>query len=183
MLLYKIRLPLIILLMMLIGSCGFSPVYGKNSKTFLAKSSITNLDIKVGRTQIDHIFKTTLEDIINPMHEHNISHYTLTADITSSSSFLAILQNSNITSYSVTLSIKYSLTDNNTKKVIHASTITRQANFNRSLSEYSTFVSEQEAKENVAKSLAQDLSVIVTSAVMGQENKPSSLKINESSNK
>ena len=170
----KLILSFILTIILGLQACGFSPVYGKHSQISNARIAITNLDIQVGRTQLDNTFKQTLEDTLNPTHEKGSSRYIFKANLKVSSSYLAILQNSNITSYQVSIIVNYTLTDNITHKAIRTASITRQANFDRSRSEYSTFVSEQKAKENLVKSLAQDLSLIITSSILGQEKKNSS---------
>jgi LPS-assembly lipoprotein len=163
----------ILLCLCALQGCGFTPLYSKHTSTsssaqqqLLASVVVTPMKDRVGQ-----IFTTTLEDALNPLHLQADPRYQLKVSLKTAESSLAIQRDRTISRYQIMVTANYTLTDTDTGKIVREGSLQRENGYDKTTSPYATVVSENMATENTVKALAQDVSFLVTSSVIGYDKK------------
>ncbi len=166
MLLYKLGSILIIFLTISLSGCGFRPLYSKepyNKKFVNAIASISVSDI---HTVQGTKFINSLRNTLNPNNIAAPTKYILDSTLTNIQSYLELQQDSTVTSYKTIITVDYKLRDITTNKLIASGKLQRENNFDKSASEFSTFVSEETANDDATEYLAHQLGTIIISSVI-----------------
>ena len=149
------RIVLSILLLSFIASCGFKPVYAKENSG--AYYELQNIKIEPVQGRTGQVLTSKLHDLINPENKYSNSNYNLKIELKRERRDLGIQENLRITRYDVILTAKYALVDNATGQNIDSGVARIKSSFNRTESEFSTYVAEQDAEEKAAEELAEEI--------------------------
>lgn len=155
--------------------CGFSPLYGTHGNSSQTSSAqahlLASIVVEPMKDRTGQLFVNTLEDSLNPQYLHAEKRYHLKTSIQTKQSSLAIQRDRTISRYQIIVTANYKLVDTKTDKVVREGSLQRENGYDKTLSPYSTFVSENMAIENTVKALAQDLSFLLTSSIIGYDKK------------
>ncbi len=144
-------------ILMLLASCGFSPVYGEknvNHKLSGVKASITPVgDIPEKFLQK---FKRDLEDVLHTnQSDAKITHSLDISVVKTVASYST--QNNTDTRSRITLIASISVKDLNTEKVVYRDRIMSIDSFQVADSPYSALVTEEETLNRMTKELANEI--------------------------
>lgn len=167
----KLRIVLIFISLCILQSCGFQPLYGTHSASTTSHGLLSSVTVSPIKGRIGQIFKTTLEDTLNPSHTVAEQKYRLDVTLNTTQSSLAIQRDQTISRYQIIVTANYTLTDIATNTTVRKGKLERESGYDRITSPYATFVSENAATNNALKALAQDLSFLTTSSVIGYDAK------------
>lgn len=149
----------IAILLLCLSACGFRPVHapgGAQQGMGSAELSLVALDpIDNGRS--GQVLQTELEDLLHPDNVYPTPRYRLKVVLEEAKQPIVIEQNARVSRYNLLLVAYYTLTDVNTGEAIYRSKLRRMGSYNASLSDYSTYVSENDARERAVRQLANDV--------------------------
>ncbi len=132
-----------------LGACGFMPVYKKGT----SQEALQHVKVEAARDRNAQLFATALEDKLQ-YKALQAAEYTLTPIITTSSLPLSIEQDGTALRYRITGKAIYSLRDA-AGKTVHQGSVERLGSYNISEADFSRYVSEQDAREQVIEGLAE----------------------------
>ncbi len=149
----------------LIGACGFTPMYGGSTAT-----NVSNQNNMVPQSELERISIDTIPDfegqflrnlLVDKFHRtgaHARALYALNVSaINARRTNLDITRTATATRAQMTLSTRITLTDNATAQDVFTRDITAVTSYNILGSEFATRVTEQNARENALKTLAQNI--------------------------
>lgn len=146
---YNILFSLLLLLVTQAG-CGFSPVYGKKE----SHVSLSSIEIAPIPERSGQILRTTMEDEIG---EFSTPLYRLSVDY-GLQAIPVVTQVQGIAKrYRLVLRAGITLSDIDTGKILLRDTMKRQASYNISDSDYSSFLAARSAEEMALRELAHDI--------------------------
>lgn len=145
---------LIIISMLHLSACGFSPVYGERSQA--QKNSLAAITIKAPKSREGAWLQMALEDRFNPSLTGHSSQYTLEPTVQINSLPVIIESNGKIQRYRLKMTSSYVLKDNATLGIIKTGTMSRLVSYSVSESDYSTFVAPNDAIKRGIDELAAD---------------------------
>lgn len=169
---WLLKLCIVLLGICLLQNCGFRPLYSTTSKSVSSPTLLASVTVAPIKGRTGQLFKNTLEDTINPSHLVTEPKYRLTITLETQQLSLAIQRDRTISRYQIIVTAHYTLTDINTGKTIRTGQSQRETGYDKTVSPYATFVSEETATLNAMKALAQDISILATSSIIGYEAKP-----------
>ncbi len=158
--------------MLQLQACGFSPVYGTQSQSLDVREKLASVDVLPIQGRYGQILKSTVENQLNPLGLSPETKYQLKVTIVTSEAPVAIERDRTITRYQVIVTARYTLIDADTGETIRRGSLKRENGYDKTVSEYSTFVVRKESIEQAVEAVAKDLSMMVTSSVIRQRNKP-----------
>lgn len=135
------------LLFFALTACGFSPVYAQNSKSRQQFQQIFVSEIPKREGQI---LRGKLQDLLGGQG----NKYRLDIALTKERREFGIQEDLRISRYDVVLTADYSLFENETGLTVLKDSAKMYSSFNRTDSEFSTFVAEEDAVEQAAEQLA-----------------------------
>jgi LPS-assembly lipoprotein len=152
-------------------SCGFTPLYANHSKhsSSARERLLASIDIDPKKDRTGQVFVNTLEDSLNPRGLSANKRYQLKTSVETTQSSLAIQRDRTISRYQLIVTANYTLTDTSNGKIVRQGKLQRENGYDKTPSPYATFVSENMAIQNTVKALAQDLSFLLTSSVIGYD--------------
>lgn len=141
------------------GSCGFKPVHAKTENNYQNQlvtelSSVQIADISGREGQL---LKYKLADLLNPDSATSYPKYKLEISLSSSTENLGIQENLRVTRYNVSLTADYKLIALENNQIIDQGKTKVKSSYNRTSSEFSTFVADEDSSEKAAEELAQIL--------------------------
>lgn len=140
---------LTILGLLLLSACGFTPVYAQhNGQTSIAQLQQISIGEVAGRE--GQVLRNKLQDLLGAAG----NRYRLDIELGKEKREFGIQQNLRISRYDIVMTANYSLTDNESGKVVLQDIAKTYSSFNRTESEFSTFVAEQDSVEQAAEELA-----------------------------
>ena len=147
---------LILLLSLILASgCGLRPVHAKMSSGLaqeLASVQIADIPGREGQ-----IVKYKLADLLNPDGVGSYPAYRLDIALSEQKNELGIQEDLRVTRYDIVMIADYRLVSLATNQVASSGTARIKSSFNRTASEFSTFVAEEDSREIAAAEIAQDL--------------------------
>jgi len=147
---------LIPVICLLSASCGFHPVYGKtetnNVSAQLASVRVENIPGREGQ-----ILENRLTDLLNPGNTGAAPAYSLRITLKNQRSELGINRNLRVTRYDVIPNVDYSLVTLADNKEVDSGHITIKSSYNRTTSEFATYVAEQNAAQLADQEMAEEL--------------------------
>lgn len=148
----KIILLTVFCVLFSIAACGFKPVYAQNSAS---RAEFQQIYVSEIPNREGQVLRNKLQDLLGGSG----SKYRLDVEITKERREFGIQEDLRISRYDIVLTANYSLTDNETGNVVLRSFAKTYSAFNRTDSEFSTFVAEENAIEEAAKGLAYKISL------------------------
>lgn len=136
-------------------ACGFHPIYSSDFDSNIV-SELQAIKINPIKTHEGQILTSELDSLLNPHGSHTDTKYNLLINLGIDKVGLAIQKDTTVTRYKVTVSSNYTLKDAATSKIISQGRVTREGGYDKAVSEYATFVSENKAVERVLKEMAQE---------------------------
>jgi len=150
-----------VLLVFLLGGCGFTPLYvEKGSISHITTPSKITIEEPGGR--IAQIVRNRLIEKINPSGE---AYYKLSFNASPSIANLAIERDSRVTRVNYRLTVKYRLVDIETENLIAKGSTVASASYNKVASEFANKAAEQNAGKRTAQTVADQLVLQLTVAL------------------
>lgn len=149
-------MPLLVLFLLL-AACGFRPVHAPISQPNEAALQYVMLEEVPSRS--GQILQTELEDILHPSGQYPAPRYRLALTLTEEKQPIVIERNGRVSRYNLLLKAEYRLTDFVSGAPLHQGKVRRNSSFNASLSDFSTYVSESDARNRGVKQIAQDIAM------------------------
>ena len=138
-----------------LSSCGFKPIYAKQNEATtseMAAISITDMKSRTGQ-----VLKYKLKDLLNPTNIYQEPRYRLDIELKKERRELGIRDTLRVTRYDTVLTAKYKLVSLANNEVVNSGKTWTKSSYNRTTSEFSTFVAEEDSDEIAAAGLAEDL--------------------------
>lgn len=145
-------------LLLAVSACGFKPVYGKpdsgtsDVSTKLASVRVENIQGREGQ-----ILKNKLEFLLNPSNAVASDDYAIRIVVKNQRRELGINTDLRVTRYDVVPNARYELVSLADNKVVDSGNVTIKSSFNRTVSEFATYVAEQNANELAYEEIAEEL--------------------------
>ena len=140
---------------LLLSACGFRPVYGQTDVNISAE--LASIQIEPMPSRSGQVLKYKLEDLLNPDSSYVDPKYTLKIETTEDRLELGIEKDLRVTRYDIAINARYQLVSNENAKVVDSGTSRIKSSFNRTESEFSTFVAEEDAREKASEEMAQEI--------------------------
>ena len=136
-----------IMLLATLTACGLKPVYAEDSQSRVQFQDIYIPEIPSREGQI---LRSKLQDLLGA----NGTRYRLDIVLDKQRREFGIQQDFRISRYDIVLKADYQLIDNETSEILLKDSAKMYSAFNRTSSEFSTFVAEEDSVEQAAKQLA-----------------------------
>lgn len=172
----KYHLFMIGILSLAVAGCGFRPVHaptqpqaGTVASPILQSIKVTPIPLRSG--QILHI---ALEDLLHADGEFPMPRYRLDTTLEEAKQPIVIETNGRVSRYNLILVARYNLYDIASNALITNGVVKRISGFNASLSDFSTYVSENDTHDRNLRQIAQDITHRLTSklSAMGSPTSP-----------
>ncbi len=149
---------LLLLSLLILSACGFSPVYGTHSNSnapLTGEANLSNVEIALIPNREGQFLRNALIDRFYTNGTPNNAAYTLKISPIRENIFdFDITIDSEATRRQLRLNTQMSLIDKETNKVVLKNDLLSIASFNVLESEFSTIVTEQSARDNALNDLA-----------------------------
>lgn len=147
------RIYLSLVIMILLTSCGFKPMY---SESFESESdySLSEINIAHLKSQQSYKLRNYLEDELDPNGIGSEKLFDLSIDVADSVSSLLVQQDSTITTKQHNIVANYNLKDNLNGKIIDQGSIRFSVSFSELTSEYATYALDKRTYDNSLQELA-----------------------------
>lgn len=159
---------LILLLSLSITSaCGLKPVHAKMDSSL--SSELASVQIGAVNSVVDNhvsnntgprdsqVLKYKLAELLAPDGQGSYPSYRLDINLLIEKAELGIQEDLRVTRYDIIETAEYNLVSLANNQVIHSGKARIKSSFNRTASEFSTFVAEEDASEKAAEELAQEI--------------------------
>lgn len=143
-----------LLLLALLFSCGFEPVY--RQANFSNSSELSKIKVNASSTVKGVIFKNELDKLLNPTSSNDEAKYLLDTSFTKDKIAIAIQQDRTITRFKIIGKLNYKLTDLSNGKLLDEGVLKREAGYDRVDSDYATYVSDEDTTQRLIEELAED---------------------------
>jgi LPS-assembly lipoprotein len=143
-----------------LGGCGFRPLLKQQAAADADQSVQTELaaiEVEPGRGQLGQQLRNDLLDQLNPGALPVASRYRLSAQNQVTTNALAIQIDATITRFILTLRTRFQLRDEESGKVVYASTVSRTASYNVVRQPYAVLVAEEDAQRRAAREVSVDI--------------------------
>jgi LPS-assembly lipoprotein len=135
--------------LMLLGGCGFRPLYGHDSVSrepaMAAQFAATQISVLPDR--LGQRMRNMLIDSLHAEGPSGDPKYFLTMTIREAVVDLGLQENSTSTRGQVRLTVSYFLTDKQTGKTVLSETLRASTGYNILVNQYSSFISQDDAEE------------------------------------
>ena len=158
---------ILLLSLSVLAACGLKPVHAKMDSNLAAElSSVqignisTNRDDNVALNagaRESQILKYKLAELLAPDGNGAYPAYRLDLDLTVEKGELGIQQDLRVTRYDIIETADYRLVSLANNQIATKGRTRIKSSFNRTASEFSTFVAEEDASEKAAEELAQEI--------------------------
>lgn len=149
-----------------ISACGFTPVYKATWDDSQMSDKLASIEIEKADNLLEQVFVSRLQDLLNPTSISSPAKYLIKSDIETQKISLVIQQDRTTTRYKMVATLKYSITDIATGKIVNESSIKREGEYDKVDSDYATYISEEDTKKRIVKELAQDAKVRIMSFML-----------------
>lgn len=156
----RARTGLVLAAALLLGACGFRPLYGTASFPEGAEEAFASIQIApVAPTndsdRIGYLVSDALDMAIHPPGVQAQVRYTLTVRLADERRGLAIQDDASITRYNYRLSADYTLTPIGAETPVASGTAETTASYNVVDSQYATLVARDDAEKRAAREVAE----------------------------
>lgn len=143
----------VLCLPLLFGSgCGFTPVYQQGK----ARQSLESITINAANTREAQLFKARLSDSLKPGGAGE-SRYQLTPKLTITRQALSIDVDGTVQRYRLIGNASYRLTDLESGELLMDEEVERFMSYSVSDADFSTFVASRDVREQLVRSLAEEV--------------------------
>jgi LPS-assembly lipoprotein len=145
----------------LLAGCGFKPVYGVDSagNAPAAVQQFASIQIPVMPNRLGQQMRNLLIDSLHASGSAGDYRYKLAVGITEAVVNLGLQQNSTSTRGQVRLTIKYTLIDTETSKVVLKETLRTSTGYNILINQFSSVLSQDDAEAQGLQQLADDMTL------------------------
>lgn len=133
-----------------ITACGFKPVYAQDGESRMQLNQVFVSEIPKREGQV---LRNKLQDLLGLENAPN-SRYRVDIILTKERRNFGIQADLRVSRYDVVMTANYELIDNETTEILLRDSAKMYSSFNRTESEFSTFVAEEDATEQAAEQLA-----------------------------
>gem|GEM_PF-6412166 len=147
--------------MAVLTSCGLTPIHGNNS-TYNHK--LSSIAINTPHSRQGQLFSQTLSDLIDNNTSTN-TLYRLEVSLDTDEVGLAIQSDRTVTRFRTIITANYKLIDTANQSIIRQGSLKRENGYDKTDSEYATYIAKQQAIENTITALARDFRPLLASAV------------------
>jgi LPS-assembly lipoprotein len=147
----------LIVLAVLVGACGFRPLYGSRSTGTSTVDAMALVEVDKLSGRYGQIIRNQLLDHLTPRGKPSAPRYRLRLDIETQKEALAIEQDETVERFNFRLVAKYSLVDLTTASTVFRARSQSIAAYNVVRSDYATLVAEQDAAKRVAREVTDDI--------------------------
>lgn len=151
-------------LLLIPAACGFQPVHGVKQQATLSNIRVEEIPGRPGQ-----LLKNYIEDEIGEAGE---GRYSLHIDYNLQSIPVITELEGVAERYRLVLRAGLALTDNETGQVVLRDTLSRQASYNVSESDYSTFIAGRSAEEMALRELANDIILRLSAILLSIHENP-----------
>jgi len=146
----------------LMTACGFHPVYetddGNPTSAKLANVKVEKVvDKNKQESRPTQILQNDLENLLNPANVPSSNDYSLNIEMTLTRQDLGLQNDLRVTRYNVNATATYHLIRLSDNREVDTGSVSTQSSFNRTVSEFSTYVAEQNSNELASKELAEEI--------------------------
>jgi LPS-assembly lipoprotein len=145
----------------LLAGCGFKPVYGVNSagNSPAAVQQFAAIEIPVMPNRLGQQMRNLLIDSLHARGPAGDYRYKLAVGITEAVVNLGLQQNSTSTRGQVRLTVKYTLVDNETGKVVLKETLRTSTGYNIAINQFGSVLSQDDAEAQGLQQIADDMTL------------------------
>ncbi|MBN67638.1 MAG: hypothetical protein CMM94_08775 [Rickettsiales bacterium] len=144
----------VIISLLSLAACGFTPVYSERYNT---RTELTQIDVIAPPGRNGALLEAELEDYFNPEHRPAEKRYLLEVKLAVNYIPIAIERDGTVARYSIELKSPFVLRRLSDNQVIYKDTVRRISSFNVSEQEdFATYVARSDASERGVKALAED---------------------------
>lgn len=148
--------------LLLLAACGFRPVHAPTQA--LTGPSMTapvlqTIQVSPIPQRSGQILSIALEDLLHADGQYPTPRYRLDTTLEEAKQPIVIETNGRVSRYNLVLVARYSLYEIHSNALVTNGTVKRISGFNSSLSDFSTFVSENDTHDRNIRQMAQDISM------------------------
>lgn len=151
------RVSLVLLMLSLVGACGFQPLYGSATRNAGVQEKLAQIYVEPINGRTGQILRNELLDLANPGGIPTTPAYRLAITIDVQSEGLAIQNDDTKTRYNLTLGSKFHLTDATGKEVIYSGSTQNIASYNVVQSEFANLAAANNAEKRAALVAAEQI--------------------------
>jgi LPS-assembly lipoprotein len=142
-----------------LGSCGFHPLYGTIGEDPAAPQIFASIYVEpVEQERIGYDLRNDLIDLLRATDRPQGTLYRLHIDVTETREGVALQNDATITRYDVVFTAKYELTDAKLKSVIKGTETTLES-FDVAQSPYSSLTGQEDAEKRAAQDIAEHIRI------------------------
>ena len=152
------RLIALLILPLALASCGFEPMYGDraNKSSGSGSQALAGVTVAPIPGRIGQVFKTSLEDLINPAGPQGPASFRLQATINHIIVPISVARDGTVSRFNVNFTSEYALIRIKDDTPVTSGTLTYVTSYNNlANSYYSTYIAEQDALKRGTTSLAE----------------------------
>lgn len=150
--------PLVVVSAMLLGACGFRPLYLRSSDLDTVPQ-MAAVQIEPARDRIGLQLRNSLIDVLGAGAEPANPLYVLSFKTTETSNAVLVTQRETVTRYSLSVVTTFILRDSETGASLISGTVTSIAAYNVLRAEYANLVAEADARHRAASDAADQIRV------------------------
>ncbi|NCY25846.1 MAG: hypothetical protein EBX37_13665 [Alphaproteobacteria bacterium] len=153
-----LRLLLLAVLPLVLASCGFEPMYGKRATASSGSGSHAMAGVAIAPLpgRIGQIFKTSLEDLLNPSGAQANPSYRLKATLNHIIVPVSVARDGTVSRFNINFTSEYVLLRTADDHPVTSGTLTYVTSYNNlANSYYSTYIAEQDAMKRGTAALAE----------------------------
>jgi len=143
----------ILLLSFALCSCSFKPVHAKLDSGLA--NTLASVQVSDIRGREGQLLKYKLTDLLSPDSSSAYPNYRLDIELVTNREDLGIQENLRITRYNIVQTANYKLVALQNNQIADEGAIKVKSSYNRTESEFATFVAEEDSSEKAAEELAQ----------------------------
>ena len=149
----------LVLALFVLGACAVEPLYGSRAGEARG-GGVAAIEIAPVKDRVGHIVRNHLIDSLTPRGQPANPDYRLTLSVAQSKTGLLVQLDDHTTRYNLTLRATFSLTDRN-GTIVYRDTARATGSFNVVGSGFATVTAEQDAAEDAARVLSEDILTLI----------------------
>ncbi len=153
------RAPFLILALLMLGACGFEPLYGTRGGDGPGIRAAA-IEIAPIKDRIGHVVRNHLIDSLTPDGQPAQPDYRLRIKITQTTAPLMIQLNDSVNRFNLTLRATFSLSDR-TGAVVYRGAAKAIGSYNVVDSKFATLAAEQDAAREAARALSDEIRALI----------------------
>ncbi|MFQ5954163.1 MAG: LPS assembly lipoprotein LptE [Kiloniellales bacterium] len=151
-----------------LAACGFQPLYGEGPRQ-AAPKQIGTIAVAPIPDRLGQVTRNLLLDRLNPRGQPADPIYRLEVTLNETAQRLAFRKDATATRALLNLSAQFQLSEIGTRMVVYDGRSRATASYNVVESEYATIAAEQNARQRVARIVAEDIVIRVSVCLSRKE--------------